>query len=145
MAERLYPVHIACNDENGQMSRHAEGISLSFGKLPNFDLTGASVSFRHVTRKAGPVIRLSRLEYPYESMGTWVGSWCWNAYYLRPVIAAKFVQDLMRDGRWDTDGGLVEACEAWDRRDLRAFMNIWREANWQRSRARIVGSGDAHG
>ena len=141
MKERLYPIHIACNDaDSGEMGRHAEGISFSFGKLPSFDLTGASVSFRQVKRVGGACIRLSRLQYPFERMQSWVGNWCWNAYYFRPVIAAKIVQDLMRDGRWSPDGGLVDAHEAWDRKDLFAFMNIWREANWKREPIQIVGS-----
>lgn len=147
MSERakLYPVHIACNDgDNGMMGRHAEGVSLSFGKLPSFDLAVPSVTFRHIDTQSGTAFRFSRREYAYASMSTWVGNWCWNAYYLSPMIAAKFVQDMMRDARWTHDGGLVEACDAWERQDLATFMRVWRDALWPRQPIQIVGSGGGH-
>lgn len=122
---RLYPVHICCNDpDDGSMSRNAYGIVLKFSVWHDFELGGGDCTFSHVEKKPH-TLRLGRREYPYQRMKPWVGNWCWNAYYLRPVIAAKLVGDLMRDGRWQNEGGLVEACEAWDRKDVFGFMKMW--------------------
>lgn len=135
---RRYPFHIACNDDNGNFEYRANAIALGFPEA-NLDLgmIWARPPFFNAWRDR---IKLGRKTYPIKDQQSWVGNWCWNAYYLEPVHAARLVHDLMRDKRFSCEGGYVDACEAWDAKDLNAFMRIWADALWPPKKLQIVGS-----
>jgi len=137
---RFYSVHIACNDpDNGTFARKAQAIQLHFGQGDYLELGMCG------RREPGFLVdkarfRLGRFFYPYETSRYGVGNWCWNAYEMHPINASRLVFNLMRDSRWACEGGLVEACDAWDAKDNGAFMRVWRNSLWPPEPIMLVGS-----
>ena len=136
---RGYPFHIACNDEHGNFARRAEGIILSGRKgeiLVDLGLVGMPPKFDYGASE----MRLSRHKYPISGFNTWVGNWCWNVYYLEPLHAGRLLYNLMRDKRWDCEGGWVEACDAWETRVPNNLMRLWARELWPPEPVLLVGS-----
>ena len=136
---RRYPFHIACNDsDNGDFEYRANAIALGFPEATlDLGLVWARAPFFNAWRDR---IKIGRKTYAIKDLQSWVGNWCWNAYYLEPVHASRLVYDLMRDKRFACEGGYVDACEAWDAKDLPKFMRIWSDALWPPEKLQIVGS-----
>ena len=136
----MYGVHVACNDpDNGNFAGKAQMLQLDFGKGDYLELgmCGAREPNFRVERSR---FRLGRLWYSFERSSDWVGNWCWNAYYVTGLTAAKLAFDLMRDKRWACEGGLVEACDAYDAKDNGAFMRSWHRSLWPPKPVQLVGS-----
>jgi hypothetical protein len=141
MGEKLFAVHIACNDpDNGSFIRKAQAINLSFSDSScSIDLGMCGARDPSFDYSAGHM-RLSRFKYRIRTFDTWVGNWCWNAYFLDALNATRLVVNLMADKRWGCEGGLVEACEAWDAKDHRAFMRIWVDDLWPPKKIPVLAS-----
>ena len=146
MSERFYRFDICCNDpDNGMFARECAGIALHFGRdIPALEIGVTSSRLpgfliippdKHVPR-----FRLGRTMYAYESSGEWVGNWAWNSYTLQARWAARLVQNLMRDDRFACEGGMVDACNAYEEGDLVAFFSIWTAELYPPRKAQIVGS-----
>lgn len=139
-----YRVHVACNDpDNGYFAGKAQALQLDFGSGDYLEL-GMCGAREPIFRVEASRFRLGRLWYPFQASSDWVGNWCWNAYDLDGLTAAKFVFDLMRDKRWACEGGLVVACDAYDAKDNAGFMRAWHSSLYPPKPVQLVGS-DEHG
>ncbi len=90
-------IDIACNDaDNGSFASRC----LMF-HLPSFPAEFESRDFVGPRMRELPgCIRVSRRAFPIKASKEWIGNWCWNAYWMAPDVAARFVIEMHRIGRF---------------------------------------------
>lgn len=59
-------------------------------------------------------IILSGKRWPVIDWINWYGNWCWDAYWMRPDVAARFLMWLRKRDLFDAEGGWEEIGDWWD-------------------------------
>lgn len=97
-------VNIACNNHrNGHFAGRFDAVTYGNDhdmELRYDDERGMSISY------AGPRrLRVSRRVFRYEREQERSGNWCWNAFWMTPPEAKRFLRYLRESGRWCCETG----------------------------------------
>lgn len=97
-------IDVACNDpDNGNFAGRAPMIQIGdidleardfYGRPPRFAILAA-------TPEGVSRFRLSGKTWTYRASKAWYGNWCWDAFWLRQLDAADFVNWLRRRRLYD--------------------------------------------
>ena len=94
-------IGFCCNDsDNGLFEEQCHAISFPAGFL-ELETHWRGRRFR----VEGDAIVLSGKRWPVIGSKEWYGNWCWDAYYMRPDIAAAFLLWLRRRKLFQVDSG----------------------------------------
>jgi hypothetical protein len=115
--QRLFHIHLACNDNHGRNSKFVERIDLSGGESTDLilELEGDRLECLIVKTKGDNVefLRLGNLIVRIAGHTPWAGNMIWDMVALTPDRAAKVLNYLRREG-WCCIAGWMSASKIYD-------------------------------
>lgn len=108
-------VDFACNDpDNGNFAGRVTSVDWRGDKDTGLDLVFCSPGAGLKFTDDGTRVRVLRRWYPYEKSQSWVGNWCWDAFWFEPPIAKAMLRHFRESGKFSCEGGPTVLFDWWE-------------------------------